>query len=340
VSRNLPKNIYSRPRKRGLQYYTILEGKLIILAHDDLKAAERKLQEIRGLSAPEHTIASMVSRFLAYACEAKRPDGTARWSAKTLHDYSANLRRSVLPVFGHLLMTELFPTHIQQFLTRRAAEGCAVDGNRCISALGACFTWALGQKDCPIQSNPCRGARRNPEYPRTRNVTVEEFNRFLQLAKATGGSRYMLTLIEAMVAITGRRRAEILHLLTRDYSLAENTWFVRDSKNQHRKYEIPNSPLIVQVIAEAKALRSVHTNVVFCTKRGHPYTSWGAAGTWQKMMDKWLQAGGEHFTAHDLRALYVGQIMAKGGNPETHSNPATTARVYDRRRIRLVTTLG
>ncbi|WP_348699590.1 hypothetical protein [Duganella fentianensis] len=38
-------------------------------------------------------------------------------------------------------------------------------------------------------------------------------------------------------------------------------------------------------------------------------------------------------TTHDLRAYYVTEKGEKGENPETHKNPATTKRVYDRTRV-------
>lgn len=51
-------------------------------------------------------------------------------------------------------------------------------------------------------------------------------------------------------------------------------------------------------------------------------------------MADWVAVPGrERFTFHDLRAYYVTVLVGRDENPETHANPATTRRVYDRRRV-------
>lgn len=49
-------------------------------------------------------------------------------------------------------------------------------------------------------------------------------------------------------------------------------------------------------------------------------------------MADFVKAGGERFTDHDLRVMYVTEMVSRDQNPETHKNVATTRRVYDRRR--------
>ncbi|KCV30448.1 hypothetical protein L490_5398 [Bordetella bronchiseptica 00-P-2796] len=43
--------------------------------------------------------------------------------------------------------------------------------------------------------------------------------------------------------------------------------------------------------------------------------------------------GRERFTFHDRLAYYAHVLAGRGENPETHAHPATTRRVYDRRRV-------
>jgi hypothetical protein len=57
-------------------------------------------------------------------------------------------------------------------------------------------------------------------------------------------------------------------------------------------------------------------------------------------MHDYAKAGGKWFTTHDLRAYYVTEKGQLGENPETHKNPATTKRVYDRTRVVKVKPLG
>lgn len=42
---------------------------------------------------------------------------------------------------------------------------------------------------------------------------------------------------------------------------------------------------------------------------------------------------GDRFHAHDLRAMYVSQMLDRGQDPNTHRSEATMRRVYDRRRV-------
>jgi integrase len=73
---------------------------------------------------------------------------------------------------------------------------------------------------------------------------------------------------------------------------------------------------------------------------GHPYTDSGFKTMWARNMSDYVKQGGIRFTAHDLRAYYVTEKGEKGENPETHKNPATTKRVYDRTRVVKVKPLG
>ncbi|NYT69305.1 MULTISPECIES: hypothetical protein [Alcaligenaceae] len=75
---------------------------------------------------------------------------------------------------------------------------------------------------------------------------------------------------------------------------------------------------------------------VFANRRGQPYTAPGFQCMWAKVMTDWLSEGEtrERFTFPDLRANDMTHIMEGKKDPETHSNPATTRRVYDRRRVR------
>ncbi len=74
---------------------------------------------------------------------------------------------------------------------------------------------------------------------------------------------------------------------------------------------------------------------VFPTIRGSHYTLSGFKGMWGKIMAEAKEqkiVGAEGFTFHDLRAYYVTQYkqLHDGKLPDLHSNPQTTARIYDR----------
>ena len=85
-----------------------------------------------------------------------------------------------------------------------------------------------------------------------------------------------------------------------------------------------NTPQSIYVFSNRRG-QAVHRTGL----QGHVGENYGA-------MAKGRKRGGEvreRFTFHDLRAYYVTHMVEAERNPETHANPATTRRVYDRRRV-------
>lgn len=75
--------------------------------------------------------------------------------------------------FGHMRVGTLKPTHVAQFLETRKREGSPVTANRERAVLSSIHEF--GMRQGWIESNPCRGVRRNKERPRERYVTDAEF---------------------------------------------------------------------------------------------------------------------------------------------------------------------
>ncbi|ACA90720.1 phage integrase family protein [Burkholderia orbicola MC0-3] len=66
------------------------------------------------------------------------------------------------------------------------------------------------------------------------------------------------------------------------------------------------------------------------------YTHDGFKRFWGRLMNEAIEAKviASRFTFHDLRAYYATQFKRESGTlPDLHTNPATTARVYDRNKI-------
>lgn len=147
------------------------------------------------------------------------------------------------------------------------------------------------------------------------------------------------------IALTGRRRAEFLNLRKTD--LGQDGIVVGFAKAKAedalRRGLIEWTPALRQLFAELGQLdrkardgKSAipESMFVFTNRDGQPYTEQGFKALWSKIMADWVEAPGrERFTFHDLRAYYVTVLVGRDENPETHANPATTRRVYDRRRV-------
>lgn len=228
---------------------------------------------------------------------------------------------------------EFKAAHKGKYLDGMREKKRGIRANREMAALGSAFNYGIrhGMAD----GNPCHGVSRNPERPRSRKPENVEVNAFLEIAKARGEGSYMTALIGLMVGITGRRRPEILDL--EESALTQEGIKVQAAKikatDACREYLIAWSPLLSKLLTEAVRLSKKHdTPYVFAARSGAPYTDSGFKANWSKIMADFVKSGGERFTAHDLRAMYVTEMVSRDKNPETHKNAATTRRVYDRRR--------
>lgn len=334
---SLPDHMYVWHGKRKTTYYTIIKGERIALGADRHEA-EIKLRELINGKPTAGTIADMCAQFIAYhrvAIVAGRPE----LAETTVNEYENSLLKHVLPVFGRMPPSSFEPTHSAQYLFAQRAKGRAVRANREMAALGSAFNFGMSKG--MVASNPCHGVKRNKETPRSRRPETREVNALTQVAKAKGESAYMIILIGLMVAITGRRRAEVMRLTK--FALRDDGIHVVDCKTKagqpERTYLVSWSPLLREVVSEALAMNR-GKDFIFANQEGQPYTDSGFKTMWNRVMHDYADAGGVWFTTHDLRAYYVTEKGEKGENPETHKNPATTKRVYDRTRVVKVKPLG
>ncbi len=147
------------------------------------------------------------------------------------------------------------------------------------------------------------------------------------------------------IALTGRRRAEFLNLRMTD--LGQDGIVVGFAKAKAgdalRRGLIEWTPTLRQLFAELAQLdprardgkSAIPESIfVFTNRDGQQCTEQGFKALWSKIMGDWVETPGrERFTFHDLCAYNVTVLVGRDENSETHANPATTRRVYDRRRV-------
>ena len=137
-------------------------------------------------------------------------------------------------------------------------------------------------------------------------------------------------------ALSGRRRAEFIQMRKDDLTPdGIRVGFAKAKKNEaDRKGLIGWTPELHEIFRELETIGRQPSIFVWTNRQGQPYTEAGFKAMWNKIMTDWLKLPGtERFTFHDLRAYYVTVMVGRGENPETHANPATSRRVYDRRRV-------
>ena len=335
----LPAHLYERKGKRGSSYFTRTADNGYVGLGRNLEEAKRRLEELLNDAPTAGTIADMAKQYIVEQRQLMRSGDKQALSRRTVHDYEEALVKFVLPVFGHLTPDQFEPTHAAQYLRQCRLTGRPIRGNRDIAALGSTFNW--GMSVGLARYNPCRGVRRNKETPRTRAVSIAEANGLLQFARTIGPSAHMVALIAMCVAVTGRRRAEVIGL-TRA-AVTSDGLKVRDAKTKpgepERIYLVEMSPLLSDLLKEAAAIprgskpHPISSVYLFPARDGGPYRDQAFKCIWNRIQQGWAKRGNERFTAHDLRSLFVTVKRSRGENPETHRNRATEQRVYDRNRI-------
>lgn len=335
----LPDHMDVRHGKRTTTYYALIKGERINLGHDR-KEADTKLRELINGAPVAGTIADMCAQFIAYH-RARIAANQPELAESTVDEYENSLLKKVLPVFGAMPPGSFKPTHSAQYLFAQREKGRAVRANREMAALGSAFNYGMSKG--MVAANPCHGVKRNKETPRSRRPETWEVNALTQVAMAKGESAYMIILIGLMVAITGRRRAEVMRLTK--FAVRDDGIHVVDCKTKagqpERTYLVSWSPFLRDIIHAALDMkRSTAAGYVFANLDGQPYTDSGFKTMWNRIMHDYAKTGGVWFTTHDLRAYYVTEKGDRNENPETHKNPATTKRVYDRTRVVKVKPLG
>jgi integrase len=317
----------ARPRKNGGYTYRYLDysRKYINLGHDREEAIRKVLQFERR--APDTgTIAELVREFMASA------QFTNDLGARTQKDY-LEASRHILRVFGQLQVPDVQPQHIAKYL-RMERAAAPVRANREIAFLGSAFQFGI--EHGLAVSSPCRQVRRNKEKPRSRCPSWADIEGVYGVAKAKGESSHVLGLMAKFAALSGRRRAEFIQMRKDDLTPdGIRVGFAKAKKNEaDRKGLIGWTPELHEIFRELETIGRQPSIFVWTNRQGQPYTEAGFKAMWNKIMTDWLKLPGtERFTFHDLRAYYVTVMVGRGENPETHANPATSRRVYDRRRV-------
>lgn len=333
----LEPHLYARQGKRVTSYFTQIAGKYINLGRN-LERARAKRDELQGKRVVDESIKAMCEGFIQEQRELRKAGDRTALSELSVRQYETMLAR-VCKVFGSMKPREFLPMHKAQYLSMRkkgmpeqGIKPAPIGANREMAALGAAFGYGL--REGLVAANPTRGVSRNRETPRVRKPSITEVNEFLGMARELGGSAYMVALIGVTVGITGRRRAEFIRLTKT--AMTPEGLRCKDSKTKkgqpERFYLVEWSELLRQVIAEAQAIpRKKDSIYIFPKRDGGPYSDSGYSTIWGRLQAKWEERKGERFRAHDLRALYVSDLLGRGIKPNTHKNDKTMLDVYDRR---------
>lgn len=161
-----------------------------------------------------------------------------------------------------------------------------------------------------------------------------------------GGKPMNLGTDKIAASLAGNRRVEFLDLSWPQIDEAAKVVRTKRAKQRGKKRGevielVTITPALQSLIDRLKAVRAsraVDCLYVFPTRENNAYTDRGFKTLWQRcvqdaMAEKIIEKG-QRFTFHDLRAYYTTvHKQAHGQLPDLHTNPATTARVYDRTKV-------
>jgi integrase len=302
--------------------YHPVGGKPMKLGSDRAAA----IQKVLDLSRSGNDAGSVAELWRLY-------QATPEWKEladATRADYTQSSAQ-ILKTFGKAQAAGIRPTDVNRYL-RVERQDAPVRANREVALLSNLMNLAIGRGD--LDANPCKQVRRNKEQPRSEAPETPVLGAFVDWLVQSGGQRKIIAQMAEFAAYGGNRRVEFLRLTWAQVDRAGGVVRIQRAKQRGvvvwEKIDI--GPQMADLLDRIQRGKSEY---VFCNRGGNPYSSRGFMANWGKWMSEAVKAGilPKRFTFHDLRAYYVTLHRTERGNlPDMHKNPATTARIYDRRK--------
>ena len=194
--------------------------------------------------------------------------------------------------FAHMRPEQIKAKHIYAYLDARKAP---VRANREISLLSAVLKKAI-RWGANITVNPCKDIEKNKETPRERYIEDDEFWAVHDMAPPA------IQLAMLLSYLTGLRQGDVLGLQQKH--LTKEGISIQTGKTG-KKMLFKWTPALRAVVDQARALRgdiiSMH---LICRRDGQRYTGEGFRTMWHPVMQKYVAAGGQHFTFHGPQDLH------------------------------------
>lgn len=248
---------------------------------------------------------------------------------RTQKDYAHHIS-FLRPALGHNDIRHITPALLYDYQAQRG-QTSVHQANRELAVMSNVFKLAI--RKGLMDHNPCKNVSRLPEYPRERDVTVEEFGVVFERAEPVIQVAMMLT------AITGIREGDMLALSRT--AVSEDGLRYVESKSQRtaekrggRKRHWEWSPNLRWCLDTALSLHPPKNPSIYLLHiRGHRKRNFYAA--WRRAMDRAIEDGklAERYTFHDLRAFAANEAQ----DPFellAHSDGSVTIRHYTNRRAR------
>lgn len=285
-----------------------------------------------------HTMAQLIDRYLLEVTPTKSESGQ-----------KPEIRRCNLlkHVFGQMHPSHVTKVDIYGYIDWRTETGAPVGVNREVALLSAIFK--KGQRWGVVEDNPVLGVERNPESPRTRYVTNDEYLAFREFAAARNPvvAAYM-----DFKYLTGLRGNDIRSLKKSSFTTEGICLKINKTGRAGRP---PKEVMIDWSSKLGQATRNlieacgrekinengivererVESNYLLHTRTGDPYTLDGWCSIFYRLMKKAVDEGvlSEPFKDHDIRAKASSDHETLEGASRflAHSSVGITAKHYRRK---------
>ncbi|WP_432785064.1 hypothetical protein [Oligella sp. MSHR50489EDL] len=340
-------------RRRGVRtvswLYKYADGRtetLITAPIDDKTAiyeaeitAKRKALDIQAGQVVAGTVAELIERFLAEIAPTRYADQSKNGI------YSRRLvANKLIEVFGQMSPASLKTLHGYQYLDARAKSGAPQAANKELSFLRVVCTqavrWGL------IESNPFLNMESNVSDKTVRDITRSQVVRFYLWAVKQDGQTKVLGCAALFAFLTGFRATEVRNYeksgITADGVMVLNA---KRKLGERQLYKLRHWSLKLRCVV-ARALEVDKPSLyLFPPHRGNkPYTRSGWGSVWRKSWSDYLGIAEsdlvnhpEYFSLQDIRPASITEKLEYRDDDAydfaAHSNPSTTRKHYDRRKI-------
>lgn len=216
----------------------------------------------RETSADPQSMAGVMLHYLDH--------GTDEISPGTKAKYEQAILSRLIPYCGHMRPSDLTSSHVAMYLEERKKEGAPVAANRERAALSSACNHAMRQGW--MESNPCRGVRRNKERPSRRYVEHDE------LVPALDRAPPALYSLLAAAYLTGLRQTDLIGL--QKSAVTRDGIVVTEHKTGKEKL-IEWTPTLEKIVREA--MKRSSNGHVFVAARGEPWGVWGLQSAMRRL---------------------------------------------------------
>lgn len=286
---HLPKNVRV---KHGRYYYDAGrddQGKRRWLKLTRVSEGDHELYAaLAKITRPQaRTLNDLFGAFIGSAAFADLSSGTQK-------GYLGYIDRALRPVFGEMVPGDLAPVHVAQYLEMRKDQEAGVSGNRELACLSSAYNF--GMRQGWVESNPCRGVRRNKEKPKDRYVRNDEF-----LTVFEPSPEHLQDFL-AVLYLTGFRPGEVRALRTEHVTV--DGLRIEESKTGKLRLVDWSDALRFFVLRAHSRAQATGSPYLLTNARGEPWTEWAIYSALRRVREKLRESGKEvaHWSPHALRA--------------------------------------